>query len=65
MTAILAVATARIAWCRRAGAIITRQADCHLIPMRSPKPLSFSLPMTAALSTALSYSSMVAWHKSK
>jgi len=25
--------------------------------------LSFSLPMTAALSTALSYSSMVAWHK--
>jgi len=31
-------------------------------PTRSPKLLSFSLPMTAALSTALSYSSMVAWH---
>lgn len=34
-------------------------------PTRSPKLLSFSLPMTAALSTASSFLWMVAWHKSK
>jgi len=34
-------------------------------PTRSPKLLSFSLPMTAALSTASSCLWMAAWHKSK